>query len=78
MTKRRNLKIYTLRHFLFYMGVICIISMIVIAASEVLDLSYGLSVAILIGAGLLVPTVALRESLFAPAEKSRQRHSKHV
>jgi hypothetical protein len=79
MKPRNELKIYTLRHFLFYMGITWVAAAVIWAASEVFDWSYGLSVGVLIVAGLIVPTVALRESLFAPAQKpGRRQHSRHA
>jgi hypothetical protein len=75
----RDLKIYTLRHFLFYMGVACIASTLVWATSEALAWSYNLSVAVLFVAGVVVCLLALRESLFAPAQKPRRRaHGRHT
>lgn len=79
MKPGNDLKIYTLRHFLFYMGIACIASAIVWVASEVLGWSYGLSVAVLFVAGLVVVAMALRESLFAPAPRpTERRHSRHA
>jgi hypothetical protein len=79
MKPRDDLKIYTLRHFLFYMGIAGVTSTVIWAASEILDWSYGLSVAVLLVAGLIVPMVALRESLFAPAQRpNQQRHGPHA
>lgn len=74
-----DLKIYTLRHFLFYMGVACVASTLVWAASELLSWSYGLSVAVLFVAGVAVCLTALRESLFAPAQRPDQpRHRRQA
>ena len=69
-----DLKIYTLRHFLFYMGVACAASTLVWAVSELLSWSYGLSVAVLFVAGVAVCLMALRESLFAPVQRTDQPH----
>jgi len=72
-------KIYTLRHFAFYMGITWGIAAIVLVTAEILGLSYGLSVATVCVIGLIVPAIALRESLFAPAEKpNRRRRGRHA
>ncbi len=78
MEPRNDPKIYTLRHFFFYMGIACIASTIVWATAEILNWSYGLSVAVLFVVGLIVPLVALRESLFAPAQRPVKQRRRHV
>jgi len=74
----RDRKIYSLRHFLFYMGVGCIASTLVWAAPKLLAWSHNLSVAVLFVAGVVVCLRALRESLFAPAQKPEQQRGRHV
>jgi hypothetical protein len=71
------MKILTMRHFLFYMGMACVATVIVWGASEVLSWSNGLTVAVLVVVETLVSVVALRESLFAPATRSGDGQASH-
>ena len=79
MKPRDDLKMYTLRHFLFYMGVTCVLGTVTGIASHVLDWSNGLNFSVLLVAGLAVSAVAMREGLFAPSRPSDARHhSRHA
>jgi hypothetical protein len=71
------MKILTMRHFLFYMGMACLATIVVWGVSEVLGWSNGLTVAVLVVVETLVSLVALRESLFAPAARSSSGQSRH-
>ncbi len=70
---------YTLRHFLFYMGMAALAGAVVGAAANVM----GWSVGLIYGVGLpicaAIVMVALRESLFGPprhsSEPNRRRHA---
>lgn len=77
MNPRAEMKILTMRHFLFYMGMACVATVAVWGASEVLSWSNGLTVAVLVVVETLVSLVALRESLFAPATRPPSRQSRH-
>jgi membrane protein implicated in regulation of membrane protease activity len=77
MKPRTEMKILTMRHFLFYMGVACLAAMLVLAATELLSWSNGLAFAALVVVETLVSLIALRESLFAPATRPRRRQSRH-
>lgn len=73
------MKILTMRHFLFYMGMACVATVVVWGASEVLSWSNGLTVAALVVIETLVSLFALRESLFAPARRpGGGQHSHHA
>jgi membrane protein implicated in regulation of membrane protease activity len=69
MKPRAEMKILTMQHFLFYMGMACLAATLVWAASELLSWSNGLSFAALVVVETLVSVIALRESLFAPATR---------
>ena len=69
MKPHAEMKILTMRHFLFYMGMACVATIVVWGASEVLDWSNSLTVAVLVVVETLVSLFALRESLFAPATR---------
>lgn len=80
MTKHcADLKVYTLRHFLFYMALACPGGAIVGAAAQIFNWSTGVVYAIGLLAALVISLMALRESLFAPARKpGQQRHGRHA
>jgi hypothetical protein len=70
MSSESKPKIYTLRHFFFYMSLAGFAGVLVAIVSEALSWSHGLSFAALFVAGLIVSTTALREDLFVPARRS--------
>ena len=80
MTKRcGGQKIYTLRHFLFYMGVFSLGGVIVGAAAAAMDWSTGLVYAVGLLTALAISSMALREGLLAPAQRQKQpRNSRHA
>ena len=79
MKPRAEMKILTMRHFLFYMGMACLAAMLVLAATELLSWSNGLAFAALVVVETLVSLFALRESLFVPATRPRDgQHSHHA
>jgi hypothetical protein len=77
MKPSNELKMYTLRHFLFYMGVAAVLGVVVSAAGEVLGWSNGLTFGALLTAGLVVSTAAMREGLFGPAQRVDERRDVH-
>jgi hypothetical protein len=66
---RAEMKSLTARHFLFYMGVVCVVVTAVAITTRLLDLSNGLTFAIAALAATIVAAVALRESLFSPTPR---------
>lgn len=80
MNPRDDLKMYTLRHFLFYMGVTCVVGTVLSIASRVMNWSNGLTFVLLLVTGLTISAIAMREGLFGPTRSSdaRPRHSHHA
>ncbi len=76
MKPRQDLKMYTLRHFLFYMGVSAFAGAAIGGASRVMDWSIGLIYGVGLSVGAVIVAFALREGLFGPAEHGggRQPH----
>jgi len=73
------MKMLTLRHFLFYMGLSCLGGTIIGAASGIMDWSSGLVYAVGLPTALIIGLASIRESLFAPAQRhAQQRHGRHV
>lgn len=66
------MKMLTLRHFLFYMGLACAAGAIIGAAARIMDWSTGLVYAVALPACTLIVIIALREGLFGPARRSEQ------
>jgi uncharacterized membrane protein len=75
MSNRRDTKIYTLRHWLFYAGVIVILGITIGVAHSVMEWSDGLTFAVALVAGTIACMMALREDLLAPPRHSRERHN---
>jgi hypothetical protein len=73
MPSRRDSKIYSFRHWLFYVGVIIALGTAIGAAHSVLGWSDGLTFAIGIVAGTITCTMALREDMFGPPSQSHTR-----
>jgi thiamine monophosphate kinase len=78
MPGHKNKKMYTLRHFFFYLGVAAVLGAAVGAAKSLLDWSDGLTFAVGIVAATISCTMAVREDLFAPPRHSRERRNHHV
>lgn len=74
MKPRDDLKIYTLRHFLFYMGMAALAGAVIGAAANVMDWSVGLIYGVSLPIGAVIVMVALRKSLFGPPRRSREPH----
>lgn len=69
----QSLKMYTLRHFLFYMGVAALLGIAIGVAKNTLGWSDGLTFAVAVVAGTVSCTMAVREGLFAPSRRPGQR-----
>lgn len=80
MKPHNDLKMYTLRHFLFYMGVTCVIGAVIAVAARTMDWSNGLTFVVLLVTGLTISAIAMREGLFGPAQPvdSRHQHRHHA
>ena len=65
---------YTLRHFLFYMGMAATAGALVGTLSSVMDWSIGLIYGVGLSAGAAIGILALREGLFGPP-KGSESHS---
>jgi hypothetical protein len=80
MKPRDDLKMYTLRHFLFYMGVTCVVGTVLSIASRVMGWSNGLTFVLVLVTGLTISAIAMREGLFGPSQSSdaRHQHSRHA
>lgn len=79
MEPHDDLKIYTLRHFLFYMGIAALAGAVIGVLAGLMDWSSGLIYGIGLPACTLIVTVALRESLFGPPRHSGEpRHRRHA
>jgi hypothetical protein len=77
MKPRENLKMYTLRHFLFYMGVSAAAGAVIGVLAGVMDWSSGLVYGVGLSTVAAITVLALREGLFGPPHRSgkRQHHS---
>ena len=63
---------YTLRHFLFYMGMAATAGALVGTLSSVMDWSIGLIYGVGLSAGAAIGILALREGLLATSKDSRE------
>jgi hypothetical protein len=73
MKESRPLKMYTLRHFLFYMGVAGVIGLAIAVATAIFDWSDGLTFGVAVVAGTISCTFAVREGLFGSSSHSGHR-----
>lgn len=64
MRPHHDKKIYTLRHFLFYLGVAMLFGALTGTTKELLHWSNGLAYVVGLVVGTIIATVALREDLF--------------
>jgi len=80
MKSHDDLKMYTLRHFSFYAGVIVVLGIALGIASNTMEWSYDLKFGAAAITGLAVCAIAMREGLFAPARPSGKprRHSHRI
>lgn len=75
MKPRHDLKMYTLRHFLFYMAIAAGTGAVMGAVAGVMDWSDGLAYAVVLPVGVAIVIFAMREGLFGPTRRSKkQRH----
>lgn len=66
------MKMLTMRHFLFYMGLACTAGAIIGAAAGIMDWSTGLIYAVTLPVCTVIVIIALREGLFGPAQRPKQ------
>lgn len=66
------MKMLTLRHFLFYMGLACAAGAIIGTAARIMDWSTGLIYAVTLPVCTLIVIAALREGLFGPTRRPKQ------
>ena len=70
---------YTLRHFLFYMGIAAFAGALVGIAANITMWSDGLIYGIGLFIGLVISATAMREGLFgASARREQERHRRHA
>lgn len=78
MQTRPKAKVFTLRHFLFYMGVAAVLGVIVAVAQNIMHWSDGLTFAVLVVSFTISATWALREDLFAPTRRSAKQRTRRL
>ncbi len=78
MPPHHDTKIYTLRHWLFYAGVIVVLGTAIGAARSVFGWSDGLTFAVGAVAGTVTCTMALREDMLAPPRDPGPPHNRRV
>jgi len=69
-----KLKMYTLRHFLLYMGLAALAGALVGALANITAWSDGLIYGVGLFVGLLISVVAMREGLFGVSTGRSRRH----
>jgi hypothetical protein len=77
MKPREDLKMYTLRHFLFYLGVSAAAGAIIGALAGAMDWSSGLVYGVGLSAVAAIAALALREGLFGPPRHSGKSQHRH-
>jgi hypothetical protein len=78
MSGYNNKKMYTLRHFFFYLGVAALLGATVGTAKSLLDWSDGLTFAVGIVAATISCTMGVREDLFERPRQSQEQRSRRV
>jgi hypothetical protein len=79
MEPRDPREIYTLRHFLFYMGAAALAGAVIGLLANLMDWSNGVVYGVGLPTGFAVVVFALRETLFEPARKPNgHRHRRHT
>jgi len=74
-----DLKMYTLRHFLFYMGVAATAGAVIGTLSGLMDWSIGLTYLAGLSSGTAIVLAAMRKGLFGPSRRSDgRRHHRHA
>jgi hypothetical protein len=77
MRAHEDLKMYTLRHFLFYMGVSA--AAVIGALASLMNWSIGLIYGVGLSTGAVIVVFALREGLFGtPGHVDERRHRRHA
>jgi uncharacterized membrane protein YhiD involved in acid resistance len=78
MSGHNNKKMYTLRHFFFYLCVAAVLGGAVGTAKSLLDWSDGLTFAVGIVAATISCTMGVREDLFERPRQSRERRNRRA
>lgn len=78
MSNHPDRKIYTLRHWLFYAGVVLVVGSAVGMVVAILDLSSGLTFAVGAVTNTIICTMALREDLFGHVPAQRKQRSRRA
>jgi hypothetical protein len=78
MSAHNNKKMYTLRHFFFYLGVAAALGAVVGTAKSLLDWSDGLTFAVGIVAATISCTMGVREDLFERPRQPREQHRRRA
>jgi uncharacterized membrane protein YhiD involved in acid resistance len=71
-------KVFTLRHFLFYMGVAAVLGVAIGAARILMGWSDGLTFSVALVAGTVAATMAVREDLFGSSPRAHVRRDHHA
>lgn len=79
MKPAEKLKMYTLKHFLFYMGIAALAGAVIGALANAMAWGNGLIFGVGLFVGLLIVIIAMREGLFGVStrrgDRARQRHA---
>jgi len=78
MSTHSDRKIYTLRHWLFYAGVVLVVGSVVGAVVAILELSSGLTFAVGGVTSTIICLMALREDLFGPVPVQREQRDRRA
>lgn len=78
MRSRTGLKMYTLRHFFFYMAVSAFAGAVIGVASRSMNWSIGLVYGVGLSVGAAIVVFALREGLFGPSRIPQKQHRGHA
>jgi ACR3 family arsenite efflux pump ArsB len=68
---RGDLKMYTFRHFLFYMGLAALAGAVIGALANAMDWSIGLIYVVGLSVGIAIALIAMREGLFGGSARQR-------
>jgi uncharacterized oligopeptide transporter (OPT) family protein len=78
MSAHKDKKMYTLRHFFFYLGVAAVLGAIIGAAKVLLGWSDGLTFVVGLVAGTISCTMGVREDLLERPHHSPERRSRRA
>jgi len=74
MKPHEEIKVHTLRHFFFYVGLACLAGAVIGAAASAMDWSTGVVYAVGLSTALAISLIGLREGLFTPARRPDRHH----